>query len=355
MYSTFAFGKETKQGGFTKFNIQRNEPGEHDVQFDVKFCGICHTDVTFADPNTPITKYPLVPGHELAGVVTKVGDKVGDVKVGDEVGIGCISDSCQDCTYCDIGEEQACAKGGHSMTYNADTVHGHIKTGTGFTQGGYCGSMTVHRQYIVKVPKGYPLEMTGPILCAGITMYSPLKHWKCAEGGKRVGIVGIGGLGQMGIRLAKAMGNSVTAISTSPHKEQAAREIGADNFVISSNPDSMTTASKSLDLILNTVSADHDLTALIGLLARDGTIVQLGVVRKPHAINQLIFFRRVNLSGSLVGGMKDTQDCLDFCHQKNIMPAIEMVTADQIPKVYEKLSAKNDQIVRYVLDINKSI
>ena len=186
-------------------------------------------------------------------------------------------------------------------------------------------------------------------------MYSPLRHWNCLNGGKRVGIVGIGGLGQMGIRLAKAMGNSVTAISTSPHKEQAAREIGADNFVISSNPDSMTTASKSLDLILNTVSADHDLTALIGLLARDGTIVQLGVVRKPHAINQLIFFRRVNLSGSLVGGMKDTQDCLDFCHQKNIMPAIEMVTADQIPKVYEKLSAKNDQIVRYVLDINKSI
>ena len=197
--------------------------------------------------------------------------------------------------------------------------------------------------------------MSGDFFHIGITMYSPLRHWNCLNGGKRVGIVGIGGLGQMGIRLAKAMGNTVTAISTSPNKEQAAREIGADNFVISSDPESMKTAAKSLDLILNTVSAFHDLTALIGLLARDGTIVQLGVVKKPHQINQMIFFRRVNLSGSLVGGMKDTQDCLDFCHKMKIQPNIEMVTADMIPAVYAKLDAKNDQIVRYVLDINKSI
>ena len=188
----------------------------------------------------------------------------------------------------------------------------------------------------------------------GITMYSPLRHWNCLAGGKRVGVVGIGGLGQMGIRLAKAMGNTVTAISTSPHKEQAAREIGADHFVISTNPESMKTAAKSLDLILDTVSAFHDLTALIGLLARDGTCVVVGVVRTPHQINQMIFFRRVNLSGSLIGGMKDTQDCLDFCHKMKIEPATEMVTADQIPEVYAKLESKNDQIIRYVLDINKS-
>ena len=166
MYSTFAFGKYTREAGFTKFGIQRNEPGDHDVQFDVKFCGICHTDVHFADPNSPIAKYPLVPGHELAGIVTKVGSKVADVKVGDEVGVGVLSDSCMECGNCDEGEEQACEKG-VSQTYNSDIVHGHIKTGTGFTQGGYCGSMTAHRRFIVKVPKGYPLEMTGPILCAG--------------------------------------------------------------------------------------------------------------------------------------------------------------------------------------------
>merc|ERR1712130_1032855 len=321
MYSTEAWGKLSKEGNFSKFQIQRNLPGDDDVQFEVKYCGICHTDVHFAEKTSAITKYPLVPGHELAGVVTKVGAKVKDIKVGDNVGVGVLSDSCQNCGQCEMGEEQACEKIA-SHTYNYDTVHGHIKT--------------------------------GPILCAVITMYSPLSHWSCLGGGKRVGIVGIGGLGQMGVRLAKAMGNTVTAISTSPHKETVAREIGADNFVLSNKLESMASAAKSLDLILNTVSADHDLTALIGLLARDGTIVQLGVVRKPHPISQMIFFRRVNLSGSLIGGMRDTQDCIDFCAAKGIQPDTELVTADQIEAVYDKLREKNDRITRYVLDITKS-
>merc|ERR1712130_711344 len=321
MYSTEAWGKISKEANFSKFKIERNLPGDDDVQFEVKYCGICHTDVHFAEKTSAITKYPLVPGHELAGVVTKVGAKVKDIKVGDNVGVGVLSDSCQNCGQCEMGEEQACEKIA-SHTYNYDTVHGHIKT--------------------------------GPILCAVITMYSPLSHWSCLGGGKRVGIVGIGGLGQMGVRLAKAMGNTVTAISTSPHKETVAREIGADNFVLSNKLESMASAAKSLDLILNTVSADHDLTALIGLLARDGTIVQLGVVRKPHPISQMIFFRRVNLSGSLIGGMRDTQDCIDFCAAKGIQPDTELVTADQIEAVYDKLREKNDRITRYVLDITKS-
>jgi len=353
MYSTEAWGKLSKEASFSKFQIQRNVPGDDDVQFEVKYCGICHTDVHFAEKTSAISKYPLVPGHELAGVVTKVGSNVKDVKVGDNVGVGVLSDSCQNCGQCDDREEQACEKIA-SHTYNYDTVHGHIKTGSGFTQGGYCRSMTVHRRYLVKVPEGYPLEKAGPIFCAGITMYSPLSHWGCLDGGKRVGIVGIGGLGQMGVRLAKAMGNTVTAISTSPHKETVAREIGADNFVLSNKPESMAVAAKSLDLILNTVSADHDLAALIGLLARDGTIVQLGVVRKPHPISQMIFFRRVNLSGSLIGGMRDTQDCINFCAEKGIQPDTEMVTADQIEAVYDKLREKNDRITRYVLDVTKS-
>lgn len=353
MYSTFAWGKTDKDAQFTKFNIERNLPGDNDVQFEVLYCGICHTDVHYADPKFPMGKYPLVPGHELAGVVTKVGKKVSDVAVGDQVGVGCISDSCQNCSSCCESEENFCEKG-FTMTYNTPIEHGHIKTNTNHTLGGYSGSMTVDRQYIVKVPAGYSLEKTGPILCAGVTMYSPLQHWNCEEGGKRVGIVGIGGLGQMGVRLAKAMGNEVTAISTSPNKEKMAREIGADNFVISSDPESMKTVAKSLDLILNTVSAPHDLTALIGLLARDGTVVQLGVVMPPHAINQMIFFRRVNLSGSLIGGMKATQDCIDFCAAKNIEPATKLITADKIGEVYAKLEAKNDQVLRYVLDIKAS-
>merc|ERR1711953_922751 len=242
------------------------------------------------------TNYPCVPGHELAGVVTAVGSRVAKFKVGDHVGVGWISDSCMNCDMCADGEEHLC-NSGMTGTYDGQIKYGHVKTDKGWTFGGYSASQTLHQRFIVKVPAGYPLEAAGPIFCAGITMFSPLKNWGAMGGGKRVGIIGIGGLGQMGVRLAKAMGNSVTAISTSPHKETAAREIGADNFVLSNKAESMNAAAKSLDLILNTVSADHDLASLIGLLARDGTIVQLGVVRKPHPISQMIFFRRVNLSG----------------------------------------------------------
>merc|ERR1719481_2177926 len=354
MYSTFAFGKYNKEGGFTKFGIQRNTPGDDDVQFDIKYCGICHTDVHYADPKAPMTKYPLVPGHELAGIVTKVGCNVKDVSVGDEVGVGVISDSCMGCQQCDEGEEQACEKG-VTMTYNNDTVHGHIKTGTGFTQGGYSGSMTIHRRYVVKVPKGYPLEKTGPILCAGITMYSPLRHWNCLEGGKRVGVVGIGGLGQMGIRLAKAMGNTVTAISTSPHKEQAARAIGADNFVVSTDSESMKTAAKSLDLILNTVSASHNLNHYLGLLDVKGALVQLGLVLTPHPVLQLpLMFSKHSIAGSLIGGLPETQDCIDFCFKHNIIPKVKVVNFKDLSGVYSELSNKNDSIIRNVLDIEAS-
>merc|ERR1719184_694358 len=299
------------------------------------------------------TNYPCVPGHELAGVVSSVGKNVTKYKVGDFVGVGCIVDCCMQCQGCKAGEQHMC-ESGMTGTYNGMIKHGHIKTNSGWTFGGYSGSQTVHQNFIIKIPDGFPLDAAGPVFCAGITMYSPLCYWGCLAGGKRVGIVGIGGLGQMGVRLAKAMGNTVTAISTSPHKEMVAREIGADNFVLSNKPESMAVAAKSLDLILNTVSADHDLTALIGLLARDGTIVQLGVVRKPHPISQMIFFRRVNLSGSLIGGMRDTQDCINFCAAKGIQPDTEMVTADQIEAVYDKLREKNDRITRYVLDVTKS-
>merc|ERR1711990_826671 len=354
MYSTEAWGKLSKEANFSKFQIQRNVPGDDDVQFEVKYCGICHTDVHFAEKTSAISKYPLVPGHELAGVVTKVGSNVKDVKVGDNVGVGVLSDSCQNCGQCDDREEQACEKIA-SHTYNYDTVHGHIKTGSGFTQGGYCRSMTVHRRYLVKVPKGYPLEKAGPIFCAGITMYSPLSHWGCLGGGKRVGIVGIGGLGQMGVRLAKAMGNTVTAISTSPNKEAAAREIGADNFVVSTNPESMKSAGDSRDLILNTVSADHDLNTYLPLLAAKGILVQLGLVLSPHPVSQLpLMFKKLSIVGSLIGGLPETQDCIDFCHKHNIIPRINLVNCSELDRVYQELGAKNDTIIRNVLDIEAS-
>jgi len=357
MYKTTAWAKESAGAPFTRITIERNEPGDKDVQFDVVYCGICHTDVHYADPKSPLprpTLYPLVPGHELAGIVTKVGREIDDIRVGEKVGVGCISDSCQNCGNCEIGDENVCEKG-FTMTYNSAITHKNINTNTGYTLGGYSKSITVHRKYIVKIPESYKLEMAGPVLCSGITMYSPLKHWGCTSGGKRVGIVGIGGLGQMGIRLAKTMGNEVTAISTSPQKEGVAREIGADHFVISSDAAAMKGAAMSLDVILNTVSAPHNLTALINLLKRDGTIVQLGAVAEPHSINQLIFFRRVNLSGSVIGGMRDTQECIQFCADHNIMPTIQIISSNGLDEVFEKLGQKNDQVVRYVLDINGSM
>merc|ERR1719397_1971547 len=362
MYSTQAWAKDAADSDFRRIEIQRNICGAEDVSFAVKYCGICHSDVHIAENHFSAlpgqqTNYPCVPGHELAGVVTAVGANVTKYKIGDRVGVGCISDSCLGCPHCQAGEENWCAGNGSRMTstYNGKTDQGHIKTHTGWTFGGYSRSMTVNQRFIISIPDGFPLEAAGPVFCAGITMYSPLCYWDADKGSKRVGIVGIGGLGQMGVQLARAMGNIVTAISTSPGKEAGARQLGADHFIVSSQPDSMAMGAKSLDLILNTVSADHDLTALLGLLARDGTVVALGAVAKPHPINQIILFRRINISGSLIGGMKDTQECLDFCSKNNIKPLTAMVTADKIPEVYEKLTAKNDQIVRYVLDIQNSL
>merc|ERR1711936_804973 len=352
MYTTAAWAKKNQNASFEKINIQRNNGSETDVTFKLKYCGICHSDVHIAENHMGFTSYPCVPGHELAGVVTWVGRKVTKVKVGDHVGVGCMVDSCGDCKFCQDGEEQFCPT--MVSTYAGDPQHGNYLTESGHTHGGYSAKHTVPERFIVKIPAGYPLEAAGPVFCAGITMFTPLVNYGADKGGKRVGVVGIGGLGQMGVRLAKAMGNTVTAISTSAHKETVAREIGADNFVLSNKAESMAAATKSLDLILNTVSADHDLTALIGLLARDGTIVQLGVVRKPHPISQMIFFRRVNLSGSLIGGMRDTQDCINFCAAKGIQPDTELVTADKIEAVYDKLREKNDRITRYVLDVTKS-
>merc|ERR1719471_2819813 len=241
------------------------------------------------------------------------------------------------------------------MTYDENIKHGHIETGSGWTFGGYSGSQTVHQRFIIKIPEGFPLEAAGPVFCAGITMYSPLVYWGADKGAKRVGIIGIGGLGQMGVRIARAMGNTVTAISTSPNKEAAAREIGADNFVVSTDTESMKSAGGSLDLILNTVSADHDLNTYLPLMAGKGVLVQLGLVLPPHPVNQLgLMFKKLSIAGSLIGGLPETQDCIDFCHKHNIIPKIKLVTAKDIDGVYESLSKKNDSIIRNVLDIEAS-
>merc|ERR1719357_1766110 len=245
-------------------------------------------------------------------------------------------DCCMECKACKDGEEHLCNTG-MTGTYNGDIKHGHIKTDSGWTFGGYSGSQTVHQNFIVRIPDGFPLEAAGPVFCAGITMYSPLCYWGVKEGGKRVGIIGIGGLGQMGVRLAKAMGNTVTAISTSPGKEAAAREIGADNFVVSTNAESMKAASMSLDLILNTVSAEHQVSTYLPLLAKKGVLVQLGLVLGAHQVNQMpLMFNKLSIAGSLIGGIPETQECIDFCAKHKIIPITKIVKATDLGEVYKQ-------------------
>lgn len=354
LYETFAWAKASKEAAFAPLTIKRNLPGDDDVTFELKYCGICHTDVHIANNDMGSTHYPVVPGHELAGVVTAIGKNVTNFKVGDKVGVGCIVDSCLTCEACKGGDEHSCDNG-MTMTYDSDIKHGHIATDSGYTYGGYSGSQTVNHKFLVKVPDSFPLDAAGPVFCAGITMYSPLAHWQATKGGKRVGIIGIGGLGQMGVRLAKAMGNEVTAISTSPNKEAAAKEIGADRFVVSTDPESMAAAANSLDLILNTVSAEHDLSHYLSLLRRDGTLVQLGLVLNPHPVQQMaLMFKRLSVAGSIIGGIPQTQECMDFCAEHNIVPKVELIKADRLDEVYTALKAKNDGVIRYVLDIQAS-
>lgn len=358
MYSTFAWAKNTsKESKFSKIEISRNVAGENDVTFEMKFCGICHSDVHVANNDFGMTNYPCVPGHELAGIVTEVGKNVTKVKIGDKVGVGCIVDSCMNCKQCEAGDENYCTSSAGRMTstYNGLTVHGHIKTNKHWTFGGYSGSQTVHQRYIIKIPDDFPLEAAGPVFCAGITMYSPLCNWNANKGGMRVGIIGIGGLGQMGVRIAKAMGNTVTAVSTSPHKEQAAREIGADNFVVSTDAGSIEAAASSCDLIINTVAANHDINTYLPLLAPKGVIVQIGVVLIPQKVNQLqLMMKKLTIAGCIIGGLPETQDCIDFCHKHNIVPKIKIVTCDELDDLYKVMEGKNDSIIRNVLDIEAS-
>jgi len=259
-----------------------------------------------------------------------------------------------DCPSCAERQEHECGKG-MTGTYNGNIKHGHINTHKGWTFGGYSQKTTLHQRFLVRIPPSYPLEAAGPVFCAGITMFSPLSDHGAKKGGLRVGIIGIGGLGQMGVQLARAMGNKVTAISTSPSKEAAAKEIGADSFVVSTDPSSMKAAAGSCNLILNTVSADHQLGHYLPLLARRGTLVMIGVTKNAHSVHLMpLMYGRAKITGSVIGGMKETQECLDFCHKHNIVPRTKIVTAKDLDEVYKSLNSKNDSIVRNVLDIEAS-
>ncbi|PZU46698.1 MAG: zinc-binding dehydrogenase [Sphingomonas sp.] len=340
-----AFGAIAADKPFQAMDIFRREPGAHDVVIDIAYCGVCHSDLHTARSEWGGTQYPCVPGHEIVGKVSAVGAHVTGFKPGDTVGVGCLVDSCQSCPSCDEGLEQYCEKG-FTGTYNAATPDA-----PGHTMGGYSSRIVVNDKFVLRI--SHPAEQlaaVAPLLCAGITTYSPLRHWKVGPGSK-VGIVGIGGLGHMGVKLAHAMGAHVVAFTTSDSKRQDALALGADEVVVSRNRDEMKAHRNSFDFILNTVAASHNLDAFTALLKRDGTLTLVGVPEHPHPspdVSALIFKRR-SIAGSLIGGIAETQEMLDFCAEKGIVADIEMIRIQEIDAAYDRM-VKSDVKYRFVID-----
>jgi uncharacterized zinc-type alcohol dehydrogenase-like protein len=340
-----AWGARAADTPIEPLDIERRDPGPRDVQIEIAYCGICHSDLHTVRSEWGGTKYPCVPGHEIVGRVSAVGIDAGDHKVGDIVGVGCLVGSCRHCAACAEGLEQYC-ENGFTGTYNGRTADA-----PGHTLGGYSQRIVVDRDFVLKI--GHPeaqLAAVAPLLCAGITTYSPLRRWKAGPG-KKVGVVGIGGLGHMGIKLAHAMGAHVVAFTTSESKRADARKLGADEVVISKDAAQMQAHAASFDLILDTVAASHDLDAFSSLLKRDGTLVLVGVPEHAHPspnVGNLIFKRRA-IAGSLIGGIAETQEMLDFCAAHGIVSDIEMVAAKDIDAAYERM-LKSDVKYRFVID-----
>ncbi len=327
------------------FSFERRAPREHDVLIDIKYCGICHSDIHQVRDEWGGSVFPMVPGHEIAGVVALVGSKVTKYKVGDHVGVGCFVDSCRHCSSCLEGLEQYCEEG-MTGTYNS------TERGTDIpTQGGYSNKITVDENYVLKIPKSMPLDSAAPLLCAGITLYSPLMHWKAGPG-KKVAIIGLGGLGHMGVKIAHALGAEVTVLSHSLSKLEDGKRMGADHFYATSDESTFTKLAGQFDLIINTVSAVMDWNLFLGLLKRDGTLVICGIPEEaiPVGAFSLVGGRR-SLSGSLIGGIKETQEMLDFCDKHKIACEIEVISADQVNVAYERV-VKSDVRYRFVIDMS---
>jgi alcohol dehydrogenase (NADP+) len=341
---TNAYAAQSATTPLAPFTLQRRAPRPRDVQIQILYCGVCHTDLHIARNEWGGTTYPCVPGHEIVGRVTQVGASVTKFKVGDVAAVGCLVDSCRTCENCQDGLEQFCASG-PTFTYNSPD-----KPSGGVTYGGYSDNIVVDENYTLQVPKNLNLAAAAPLLCAGITTYSPLRYHRVGPG-QKVGIVGLGGLGHMGVKLAKALGAHVVVFTTSPNKVQDALRLGADEVVNSKNPDEMKKQLNSFHFILDTVAAQHDINAYLVLLRRDATLTQVGVPAEPLAVHvtSLIFGRR-NFSGSLIGGIAETQEMLDFCGVHNITCDIELISIQQINTAYDRL-LKNDVKYRFVIDM----
>jgi uncharacterized zinc-type alcohol dehydrogenase-like protein len=340
-----AYGAQSADKPLEPLAIERREPGPTDVQIDIAWCGVCHSDLHTVRSEWGGTLYPCVPGHEIVGHVSAVGGEVKGFAVGETVGVGCMVGSCQSCSSCNAGLEQYCEVG------LVGTYNGPTQDPPGHTLGGYSQRIVVDEKFVLKINHSDDqLAAVAPLLCAGITTYSPLRHWNAGPG-KKVGVVGIGGLGHMGVKIAHAMGAHVVAFTTSESKRQDALDLGADEVVVSRNAEDMTVHARSFDFILNTVAASHDLDAFTQLLKLDGTLCLVGVPEHPHpspSVGVLIFGRR-SIAGSLIGGIAETQEMLDFCAERGIVADIETIRADEIDEAYDRMQ-KSDVKYRFVID-----
>lgn len=342
-----AFAAQSPTSGVAPFTIQRRIPGPQDVQIDILYCGVCHSDLHQSRnewQKAMPTVYPCVPGHEIVGRVVKTGNAVTKFKAGDIAAVGCMVDSCRKCASCRAGEEQYCDSF-PTLTYNGEDKH----LG-GVTYGGYSENIVVDEKFVLRVSEKLNLAGTAPLLCAGITTYSPLRHWKVGKG-QKVGIVGLGGLGHMGVKFASAFGAEVVLFTTSPNKIEDGRRLGAHEVVVSKNDAEMQKHALSFDFILDTVSADHNLNAYVELLKRDGTLTMVGAPEKPLPIEIFgLLPKRRQIAGSSIGGTLETQEMLDFCAEHNITCDVEVIRAQQINEAYERL-LKSDVKYRFVIDI----
>jgi uncharacterized zinc-type alcohol dehydrogenase-like protein len=347
MYKAKAYSVASATSPFISDTIQRRETTERDVQIEILFCGVCHSDLhTVRDEWHSImpTTYPCIPGHEIVGRVTKVGSAVTKFKTGDLVGVGCMVDSDHECPACKANVEQFCPSS--TFTYNSPDKHGTAPV----TYGGYSESIVVDERFVLTVPTNLDLAGVAPLLCAGITTWSPIRRWGDIKG-KKVGVVGLGGLGHMGVKFARALGAIVTVFTTSPGKKEDALRLGAHEVIITKNADEMKAHAGSFDFILDTIAADHDINAYLGMLGLDGNLTLVGAPETPLQVSAFaLLFGRKSLSGSLIGGIKETQEMLDFCAEHNITSDVEIIPIQKINEAYERL-AKSDVKYRFSIDM----
>jgi alcohol dehydrogenase (NADP+) len=342
MIQARGFAAVSAKAPIAPYSFERRDPRESDVVIDIKYCGICHSDIHYTRGEWGESHYPVVPGHEITGIVAEVGSQVTRYTTGDRVGVGCMVDSCGRCASCRKGDEQYCLEGA-TLTYGSIDQDGRL------THGGYSTHVVVSEDFVVKVPAGIELDVAAPLLCAGITTYSPLRHWGAGPG-RKVAVVGLGGLGHMAVKLAHAMGAEVTVLSQSLKKREDALRLGADHYHATGDPDTFEQLAGSFDLIVNTVSAKVDLDGYLSLLAVDGTMVNVGAPAEPMSVNVFpLLLGRRSFAGSAIGGIRETQEMLDFCAAHHVGAEIEVIPADRINQAYERVLA-SDVRYRFVID-----